>query len=305
MQGIGFPIGRGTRIGRAASSRFKAAMNRADVPNFGRSPVVDTTGKSTASPVQARQLSKSYGKGHTRVTALDDVSLEVRRGEMVAIIGASGSGKSTLLHLIAGLTTPTSGAVLIDGQDLAPLNDRKLTIFRRQRLGLVFQAFNLIPTLSMEDNILLPLLMEKAGKPDARHMEELLDLLGLKERRHHRPDQLSGGEQQRVAIGRALINNPSVLLADEPTGNLDSVNSQKFCELLHRLSREQQRTVVVVTHDAAVSAWADRVLVLRDGRIVKELEKSDYPTARDLSMRFQELMAAPRGTASREEAACV
>ncbi len=244
-------------------------------------------------PVAATGLVKYFGSGDRRVAALRGVDLRVAAGELRAIIGASGSGKSTLLHLIAGLTTPTEGRVVIAGQDLAALNDRQLTLFRRRHLGLVFQAYNLVPTLTVQDNIQLPFLMERTGRVDQARVEEILEFLGLKDRRRHRPDQLSGGEQQRVAIGRALVTNPSVILADEPTGNLDSTNGRKLCELLRQLSRQQQRAVILVTHDPAVAAWADTVSVLKDGKIVRELTASDYPDAKTLGARFLEVMESP------------
>lgn len=245
----------------------------------------------TVTPIHVQDLGKRFGHPPQEVVALRDASFKVEVGEMVAVIGASGSGKSTLLHLLAGLTSASRGSVRIDGQDLSKLSDRKLTLFRRRHIGLIFQAFNLVPSLSVEDNLVLPLLMEMGAKPDAARVDELLKTLGISDRRRHRPDQLSGGEQQRVAVGRALINNPRVLLADEPTGNLDSVNGQRLCALFHALSSEQQRAVVVVTHDPAVAIWADRIIVLRDGVIVKELLPRDFSSPRELGLQFLDLMS--------------
>jgi putative ABC transport system ATP-binding protein len=243
---------------------------------------------SDCSPVVVENLSKSFGRGHTLVQAITGVSLQVRGGEHLAVIGPSGSGKSTLLHLIAGLTTPDAGRVAVGGVDLASMNDRKLTRFRRQHIGMIFQSYNLIPTLTVEDNILLPLLLGQDGK---REIDSLLELLGLADRRRHRPDELSGGEQQRVAIARALVAEPTVILADEPTGNLDSLSGQKLCEMVSRLCKEQNRTIITVTHDPAVAIWADRVLVLRDGRIVETLSAESYSTPRELGERFLEVLS--------------
>ncbi|MCE5279068.1 MAG: ABC transporter ATP-binding protein, partial [Planctomycetaceae bacterium] len=185
-------------------------------------------------PVEVSDLSMSFGHGPNEVHALRDINLEVDSGEHLAVIGPSGSGKSTLLHLTAGLAAPTAGRVLIGGKDLSTLKDRALTLLRRRRIGMVFQAFNLVPTLSVEDNLRLPLLLERGQSGDRQKVEFLLETLGLKDRRRHRPDQLSGGEQQRVAIGRAMITNPTVILADEPSGNLDCASGRNLCELMHR-----------------------------------------------------------------------
>ena len=213
-------------------------------------------------------LSKEYRTGRNRVQALHNVSLTVQAGEFVTVMGASGSGKSTLLHLIAGLTEPTSGKVKINDVDLTKLSDAKRTRFRLKNVGVVFQAFNLIPTLTAEENIMLPLLIESGKKMDMPQLDELLDLLDIKERRHHRPDSLSGGEQQRVAIGRALSMNPALILADEPTGNLDSGNGEKLCKLLRELCDKYRRTIVLVTHDKHVADYGDRCVLLKDGTIV-------------------------------------
>ncbi len=221
-------------------------------------------------PAEAKGLTKIYRAGTNRVAALTDVSLTVRRGEFLTVMGASGSGKSTLLHLLAGLTERTGGEVLIDGVDLAKMSDAARTRFRRRHIGVVFQAFNLIPTLTAEENILLPALIE-GGMPDARKKAEtLMQTLEITERRHHRPDSLSGGEQQRVAIARALIMEPTLILADEPTGNLDSENGERLCKILRSLCDERERTIVLVTHESAVAAYGDRCVTLRDGRISGE-----------------------------------
>jgi len=219
-------------------------------------------------PVVTEGLTKEYRTGRHRVLALNDVSLTVQSGEFVAVMGASGSGKSTLLHLLAGLTDPTSGSAKINNVDLSGLSDAARTRFRLENIGVVFQAFNLIPTLTAEENILLPSLIEGGKKVTSAWREELLELLEMKERRHHRPDSLSGGEQQRIAIGRALSMNPALILADEPTGNLDSGNSERLCKLLRDLCDKQKRTLVVVTHEKSVADWGDRSIVLKDGRVV-------------------------------------
>jgi putative ABC transport system ATP-binding protein len=213
--------------------------------------------------ITLNNLTKTYAGN---VHAVDNVNLTVSEGEFVMIMGASGSGKSTLLHLAAGLTTPTSGQVFINGTDIAAMSDSARTKFRLQHVGIVFQAFNLIPTLTAEENICLPLLI--AGQPvDKNALEKLLDTLEIKGRRKHRPDALSGGEQQRVAVGRALLFNPDVILADEPTGNLDSVNSGNICKLLRKLNEEEKRTIVAVTHSKDVAAYGKRTIVLKDGRV--------------------------------------
>ena len=218
-------------------------------------------------PVETNDLTKIYQSGQNRITALNNVTLRVAPGEFVTIMGASGSGKSTLLHLIAGLTDPTGGNVKINDVNLTKLNDAERTRFRLNNIGVMFQAFNLIPTLTAEENIMLPMLIEGGKTLPLPQLDELLDLLDIRERRHHRPDSLSGGEQQRVAIGRALSMNPALILADEPTGNLDSGNSEKLCELLRRLCDNQQRTIVLVTHDKHVAAYGDRCIHLKDGRL--------------------------------------
>ncbi|MBC7783532.1 MAG: ABC transporter ATP-binding protein [Burkholderiales bacterium] len=239
-------------------------------------------------PLHVDNVSKTYRQGDRVVEALRGVTLDVARGQFVAIMGASGSGKSTLLHLTAGLTKAETGGVYINGQDLGKMNDAQLTRFRRDQIGLVFQSFNLIPTLSAEDNILLPVrLARKMTDADHRRVEELIDLLGIGPRRHHKPDALSGGEQQRVAIGRALINDPAVILADEPTGNLDSVNSRSVCELLRDLCRLHGKTIVMVTHEPSVAAYANDVAVIKDGKVVDSFSTESTPDQQSLAARYQ------------------
>lgn len=244
------------------------------------------------SPLVVENVGKRFRQGDRTVEALCGVSLEVPRGRFLAIMGASGSGKSTLLHLMAGLAVADSGRVLVNGNDLGSLGDRDLTLFRRRNIGLVFQAFNLIPTLTAEENVALPMMLDGVNGADAAEkVRSLLAQLGLKDRSTHRPDALSGGEQQRVAIGRALATNPAVILADEPTGNLDSANSKSVCELLRELSRNQGKTIVMVTHEPTVAAFADEVTVLKDGKIVNRfpVDNPDDPPA--LAARYQESLA--------------
>jgi putative ABC transport system ATP-binding protein len=222
------------------------------------------------SPLVVENVTKFFRQGDRKVTALDEISLEVPVGRFMAIMGASGSGKSTLLHLMAGLAVADTGRVLINGTDLGAMNDYDLTLFRRRNIGLVFQSFNLIPTLSAEENVMLPLMLDNQnGTPGSAKVQELLASLGLAKRAHHRPDAMSGGEQQRVAIGRALVTNPAVILADEPTGNLDSANSKAVCELLRDLCTVQGKTIVMVTHEPTVAAYAQEIVVLRDGKIIE------------------------------------
>jgi putative ABC transport system ATP-binding protein len=226
--------------------------------------------------VETVGLSKVYGEGSTTVQALRNVSLEFPNGEFAAIMGPSGSGKSTLLHILGALDKPSSGRVIVGGTELSGLSDRKLTLLRRERMGFVFQFFNLIPTLSAEENVLLPALIagEGAGKYSER-LDELLDLVGLAGRRTHRPDELSGGEQQRVAIARALIRNPDIILADEPTGNLDSKTGAGVLNLLKESAARYDQTILMVTHDPRAAASADRVVFLSDGRVVDEARDPD------------------------------
>ena len=234
---------------------------------------------------------KRFRQGDTDVTALAGVSLDVPAGQFLAIMGASGSGKSTLLHLLAALAAPAAGRVRLDNQDLASLDDKRLTIFRRRKIGLVFQSFNLIPTLSAEENVALPLMLEgrKTHEINAK-VEELLGRLGMISRRKHRPDALSGGEQQRVAIGRALVTDPAVILADEPTGNLDSLNSRGVCELLRDLSVIHGKTIVMVTHEPAVAAYSTEVAVLKDGKLMERFPTPDANSSQGLAMKYQELL---------------
>lgn len=231
--------------------------------------MLDSSVSNDHPPVVTERLTKIFRQGAAQIHALDDLTLSVQKGEFVAVMGASGSGKSTLLHVLAGLTTADQGRVLIDGQDLAGMSDAQLTRFRGQRIGLVFQAFNLIPTLLAEDNIRLP-----AGRNPGtdERLEHLLQHLGIANRRHHRPDALSGGEQQRVAIARALITDPALVLADEPTGSLDSHAGQALCKLLRGLCDQEGRTIILVTHEPSVAAWARRIIVLKDGRQLTEFQ---------------------------------
>lgn len=223
--------------------------------------------------LMANNLRKEYLLGEHIVEALAGIDFEVSNGEFVAIMGPSGSGKSTLLHLLGGLDNPTTGSVILAGQTLSELDDRKATLTRRRHIGFVFQFFNLLPTLSAEENILLPLMIDgKDGRGYEERLERLLRLVGLEERRKHRPDQLSGGEQQRVALARALITQPDLLLADEPTGNLDTKTGKTIMELLRRSCDELEQAIVVVTHDPRAAAYADRVVFLRDGKIVEQIE---------------------------------
>lgn len=223
--------------------------------------------------LRTEQLCKTYGQGENRVEALKDVSLSVEKGEFVAIMGPSGSGKSTLLHLLGGVDAPTSGKIYVEGQDLSTKDPEALAIFRRRQVGLIYQFYNLIPVLNVEENITLPLLMD-GRKPDPAYLAELLKLLKLEDRKRHLPCQLSGGQQQRVAIGRALISNPALVLADEPTGNLDSQNSREIMELLKYSNRTYRQTLIVITHDRDVALQAQRILELRDGRLLeREVKK--------------------------------
>lgn len=214
--------------------------------------------------LEVKNLSKTYGQGEAAVHALRGATFTVPKGEFVAVVGESGSGKSTLLNLIGGLDTPTEGKVLIDGKDIFAMKDRSLTVFRRRNIGFVFQSFNLIPELTVEQNILFPVLLDYQT-PDRAYLEELLEVLGLTERRHHLPGQLSGGQQQRAAIGRALITRPALLLADEPTGNLDTRNSGEVIALLKKASRSYEQTIVMITHSRTIAQTADRILQVSDG----------------------------------------
>ena len=219
--------------------------------------------------LRIEHLSKIYGKGDTEVRALDDVSFTVPKGQFVAIIGPSGSGKSTLLHILGGVDTPTDGHVYVDGTDITTLDETALAIFRRRQIGLIYQFYNLIPILTVEENMTLPLLLDDK-KVDRAHFDSLVQVLGLQHRLGHLPSELSGGQQQRVSIGRALMNNPAILLADEPTGNLDSKNSKEIVELLRSFNKSLNQTVIIITHDERIALDADRVIAVEDGKIVKD-----------------------------------
>ncbi len=269
----GFEIGapRSSLEQAAATTARRGAAGRADsvihVATVNESPAMAS---ASGVPVAARALTRRYGQGTTAVDALRGVDLDVRERELVAVMGPSGSGKSTLMHLLAGLDRPTSGTVTIAGTELGRLDDRALTLLRRAHIGFIFQFFNLLPMLNAEENVVLPLSI--AGeRPEQAWVEELLGKVGLQQRRHHRPSELSGGEQQRVAIARALITRPTILLADEPTGNLDSKTGGEILQLMRDSVDSYGQTTVMVTHDARAAAIADRVLFIADGRIVKQL----------------------------------
>lgn len=214
--------------------------------------------------LEVENVSKTYGQGETSVRALKNVAFSVPKGEFVAVVGESGSGKSTLLNIIGALDTPTSGKVLIDGKDIFSMEERSLTIFRRRNIGFIFQSFNLIPELTVEQNIVFPVLLDYQ-KPNKKYLEELLTVLNLNERRNHLPSQLSGGQQQRVAIGRALITRPALILADEPTGNLDTQNTSEVIALLREASRKYEQTIIMITHSKSIAQTADRILQVSDG----------------------------------------
>ncbi len=219
--------------------------------------------------LRVENLTKIYGKGDTTVTALDHVSFTVEKGEFIAIIGPSGSGKSTLLHMLGGVDTPTSGKVYIDETDIYKLNESKLAIFRRRQIGLIYQFYNLIPVLNVEENITLPLLLDDRNIKK-EELEELITTLGVGDRIEHLPNQLSGGQQQRVSIGRALVNNPSIVLADEPTGNLDSKNSEEIISLLKLYNQKYNQTLIIITHDENIALQANRIISIEDGKIAKD-----------------------------------
>ena len=219
--------------------------------------------------LRVENLCKEYGKGQTKVKALDNVSFSVEKGEFVAIVGASGSGKSTLLHLLGGVDRPNSGKVFIEGKDIYKLNDDELAIFRRRQVGLIYQFYNLIPILNVEENITLPLSLD-GRKVDEKRLEELINLLGLSGRRTHLPNELSGGQQQKTSIGRAMITNPSIILADEPTGNLDSKSSDEVVTLLKKSNKDYKQTIIMITHNLEIAKVADRIITIEDGKIVKE-----------------------------------
>nr|WP_233148149.1 ABC transporter ATP-binding protein [Rhodopirellula sp. MGV] len=238
-------------------------------------------------PLDVQQVVKTYQQGNATIHALDGVDLTVKQGEFVAIMGASGSGKSTLLHAIAGLIDVDGGSVTIAGQDLSLLSDVPLTKFRRDNLGIVFQAYNLIPSLTAEANIRLP---AKGGTELDHRVDELLSQLGMSERRDHKPGALSGGEQQRIAIARALVCNPAILLADEPTGSLDSVTGTQICQLLRMLVDQQNCSIVMVTHEAHVAMWADRICVLKDGKNLAEFATDGSRDPQSVAQQYQQLL---------------
>ena len=253
-----------------------------------------------SSVIQTFELKKYYS-GKTK--ALDGIDLNVAPGEFLAVMGASGSGKSTLLHLIAGLTRPTSGQVLVEGLDPAAMTDTALTRFRRRRIGLVFQKFNLIPYLTALENIMIPLLAEGKSRGIAKERAlELAASLGIADQLEQLPDTLSGGEQQRVTLARALSLDPAILLADEPTGNLDSLSSQRICEILDRLCRDEKRTILLVTHEPTVAVWSKRLLILKDGRLIADRPTSDFRDAHHLAAAYQEAVEGERRPAEKERA---
>ena len=219
--------------------------------------------------LEIKSISKIYGRGNNAVHALKDVSFSVDKGEYIAIVGESGSGKSTLLNIIGAIDIPTDGMVIINNKDLFTMTDSELTVFRRRNIGFIFQGFNLIPELTVEQNIIFPVLLDYK-KPDRKYLDELLNILGLQERRNHLPSELSGGQQQRVAIGRALITRPSLILADEPTGNLDSKNSSEVISLLKESSQKYEQTIIMITHSRSIAQAADRVLRVSDGILVDQ-----------------------------------
>ena len=219
--------------------------------------------------LETKNLCKTYGEGDTLVKALDNVSFSVEQGEFIAIVGPSGSGKSTLLHILGGVDVPTSGEVIINGTKISDLDETALAIFRRRQIGLIYQFYNLIPILTVEENLTLPLLLD-GRKPDQKQIEMLVEKLGLENRLKHLPNELSGGQQQRVSIGRALLNSPALLLADEPTGNLDSENSKEIIKLLRQFNKENKQTVIIITHDERIALSADRIIEINDGKILRD-----------------------------------
>ena len=219
--------------------------------------------------LRTEHLCKVYAQGENQIKALDDVSFSVNKGEFVAIIGPSGSGKSTLLHILGGVDTPTSGKVFVDGIDVYAQKQEQLAIFRRRQVGLIYQFYNLIPVLNVKENITLPVLLD-GQKVNHHHLNDLIETLGLTGRENHLPNQLSGGQQQRVSIGRALMNAPAIVLADEPTGNLDSVNSQEIVSLLRESNKKYGQTLIVITHDESIALQADRIIAIQDGKIVRD-----------------------------------
>ena len=222
--------------------------------------------KTTMEIIKVKNLCKIYGKGDNEVRANDDISFSVEKGEFVAIIGSSGSGKSTLLHMLGGLDKPTSGSIVIDEKDMTKLKDKELSKLRREKIGFVFQSYNLIPVMTVRENIEMPILLD-GGKPDKTYIDEIIEMLGLTERQTHLPNQLSGGQQQRVAIARAMANKPAIILADEPTGNLDNKNSEEVMELLKASVKKYQQTLILITHENEIAQMADRIFVISDGKL--------------------------------------
>lgn len=220
--------------------------------------------------LKVENLCKTYGKGETLVEALNNINFSVEKGEFVAIVGASGSGKSTLLHILGGVDRPTSGKVFVGGEDVYKLNETNLAVFRRRQVGLIYQFYNLIPILNVKENMTLPLLLDNK-KPDLEYLDELIKILGLEHRVNHLPNELSGGQQQRTSIGRALITRPSIILADEPTGNLDSKASEEIVELLRKSNKDLKQTIIMITHNLEIAKCADRIIKIEDGKIVKEV----------------------------------
>ena len=220
--------------------------------------------------LKVENLSKTYGKGENKIKAVDDISFSVEKGDFVAIVGASGSGKSTLLHLLGGVDRPTSGKVYIDGVDIYAMDNDALAIFRRRQVGLIYQFYNLIPILDVEENITLPAKLD-GQNVDNKHLKDLLETLGLENRKKHLPNELSGGQQQRVSIGRAIINNPALVLADEPTGNLDSKASDEIISLLKKSNEKYNQTIIVITHDLEIAAMANRIITIEDGKIISDV----------------------------------
>ena len=241
---------------------------------FSQTGDIDEKGTLLMKILEIKNLCKVYGEGETRVDALKNISFDVDQGEFVAVVGPSGSGKSTLLHILGGVDVPTSGVVRIAGTDIGKLDENKLAIFRRRQIGLIYQFYNLIPILNVEENLTLPILLD-GKKPDQKLLEDLVEKLGLSERRSHLPNQLSGGQQQRVSIGRALMNHPALLLADEPTGNLDTENSKEIIALLRKFNRENNQTVIIITHDERIALAADRVITIEDGRITRDTKGAE------------------------------
>ncbi len=245
-------------------------------------------------PVRVENASKRFRQGDTVVEALKEVTLDVAEGEFLTVMGASGSGKSTLLHLIAGLTRPDAGSISINGEILTGMSDRRLTMFRRRHIGIIFQSFNLIPTLTARDNILLPAASDGRILEAEKALPSLLSRLDLENRISHRPDALSGGEQQRAAIARALINQPAIVLADEPTGSLDSVNGQNLCKLLREMCDKDGRTIILVTHEPSVAIWSKRIVVLKDGRIISSFETSGFKDSHSLASHYQGIVESDK-----------